>query len=174
MKEHALRYVQQWGWPVFPVTPGAKTPLTAHGFHDASTDPEQIEAWWTQWPDANIGVPTGAGTKVFVVDCDIKNDKPGRESFKELHLPKTLSSRTPTGGWHAFFWHPGKEIRNRTNLRPGIDIRGDGGYVVVPPSKVFPFPPILMPAWDWMPPSTVISVPLMSMAFPQPPSMART
>ncbi len=136
MKEHALQYVQQWGWPVFPVTPGAKTPLTAHGFHDASTDSEQIEAWWTQWPDANIGIPTGAVSGLIAIDADVKNGQPGKESFYKLKLPHTRTSRTPTGGWHAIYKYPGVEIRNRTGLLPGIDVRGDGGYIVVPPSKV--------------------------------------
>ena len=136
MKTDALRYARDFGWPVFPVKAGAKIPLTACGFKDASTDPAQIEAWWTECPDANIGVPTGAVSGIFAIDADVKNGQPGHESFKVLKLPATLISRTPSGGWHAIFRHQGDTVRNRTGLLPGIDVRGDGGYIVVPPSQI--------------------------------------
>lgn len=131
----ALEYVRK-GWPVFPVAPDSKKPLTPNGFKDASTDPEQVEAWWTECPDANVGIPTGAVSGVIVIDCDVKNGQDGKNSFHSLRVPRTRSSRTPSGGWHAIFRHPGIEIRNRVGMLPGIDVRGDGGYIVVPPSTV--------------------------------------
>ncbi len=56
------------GMPVFPCVPGEKRPLVRRGFHDASTDPPQVAAWWSRWPAANIGIPTGAASGVEVVD----------------------------------------------------------------------------------------------------------
>ena len=56
------------GIPVFPCAPGQKRPLTAHGFHDATTDPTQIDAWWGRYPEANIGIPTGVMVEVLDVD----------------------------------------------------------------------------------------------------------
>ena len=70
------------GVPVFPCVPGQKRPLTPRGFHDASTDPEQVERWWGRWPDANLRLPTGAVSGVVVVDVDVREDVDGRESMR--------------------------------------------------------------------------------------------
>lgn len=59
------------GVPVFPCVPGEKRPLVRRGFHDASTDARQIEAWWSRWPRANIGIPTGATSGIEVIDVDV-------------------------------------------------------------------------------------------------------
>ncbi|MBI5445867.1 MAG: bifunctional DNA primase/polymerase [Deltaproteobacteria bacterium] len=126
------------GIPVFPCRPNGKEPLTGRGFLDASTDPEQIRAWWQRWPDANIGIPTGDPSGWLVVDLD---RKPGADGVAELQrlqeqngpIPHTACARTGGGGLHLIFRHPGG-IRSRTGVRPGIDVRGDGGYIVAPPS----------------------------------------
>jgi len=137
----ALSYAAR-GWPVFPVhTPtegkcscdrhncdrSGKHPRTAHGLKDASTDPEQIRAWWTTWPTANIGLRTGNG--LVVVDCD-----PGRSDTEgfERALPDTLTVHTGGGGRHYFF--RGKAPCSQNRLAPGVDVRGEGGYVVAAPS----------------------------------------
>ena len=136
MKSAALWYAEKRGWPVFPAAPGSKRPLTQNGFHDASVDPAQIEKWWDKWPDANVAIPTGAVSGLVVIDVDRKDGRDGAEAYINLGLPETLAINTPTGGMHAYFRHPGVEVRNRANWLPGIDIRGDGGYVIAPPSVV--------------------------------------
>jgi putative DNA primase/helicase len=135
MTAAALEFASR-GWSVFPVRALGKTPLTACGFKDASTDPTVIRSWWAKWPSANIAVATGSGSIVVV---DIDGDE-GENSLLALTtkcgpLPETLESRTGRGR-HLFFVVSGSSIRNDTGrkLGRGIDVRGTGGYVVVPPS----------------------------------------
>lgn len=115
-----------------------KHPRTPNGLKDATTDPGQIRDWWTRWPDANVGIRTGAESGIVVLDVDAKNG--GLDSLDALlyehgPLPRTPGTLTGGGGRHILFRHPGHEVRNSASkLRPGLDIRGDGGYVVVPPS----------------------------------------
>jgi hypothetical protein len=111
-----------------------------HGHHDATTDPDRIRAWWARWPHANIGMPTGKRSGWVVVDVDPKHG--GYDSLAELHeagheLPLTATVQTGGGGVHHYLRCPGEgvEIRNSAGkLGPGLDIRGEGGYVIVPPS----------------------------------------
>lgn len=106
---------------------------------DASTDQRLIADWWAQWPDANVGVRTGAASGLLVLDIDV--DSRGEESLARLEeghgrLPATLTAHTGGGGRHLFFRHPGEDIRNSAGkLGHGLDIRGDGGYIVAPPSR---------------------------------------
>jgi putative DNA primase/helicase len=114
-----------------------KHPMTQHGLKDATTDRQTIEKWWSENPLANIGLPTGARSGVVVVDIDHRHG--ALETLERLEkrigtLPATLVSRTGAG-LHHFYKYPGVTIRSGIAvLGPGIDIRGDGGYVVVPPS----------------------------------------
>ena len=134
----ALAYAGR-GWPVFPCDPTSKKPYTDHGFKDATTNPAVIRDWWSRWPKAMIGVPTGAPISSFILDIDVKHD-----GFKALDalikangaIPKTVWARTQSGGDHFYFKLPGdKCIRNSVSrLGKGLDVRGDGGYVIVPPS----------------------------------------
>ena len=121
------------GYPVFPCLPGTKRPLTAHGFKEATVDPEVIEAWWTATPAANIGVPTAG---MLVIDVDgAENEWPG-SSDRELDLAAAPSSMTPGGGHHFLFRAP-SELRNTASrLAEKVDTRADGGYIVVPPSVI--------------------------------------
>ncbi len=129
-------YAVELGWKVFPLRPRDKAPLTANGFHDATTDVEQIREWWRQWPDANIGMPTGKDTAV-VLDID---RKPGQtdgmrilESLEAAHgmlPPLPAKAQTGGGGEHLYFapldiptWHTA-----------GIDLQAASAYVVLPPS----------------------------------------
>lgn len=135
----ALAYARR-GVPVFPCEPGAKRPLTRNGHWDATTDARVIERWWKGWPSANVGVPTGKKSGVVVLDVDV--DDGGLESLAKLEragapTPKTARARTGGGGIHVFFRYPrGTEIRNSAGLLgAGLDVRGEGGYVVVPPSR---------------------------------------
>jgi hypothetical protein len=135
----ALAYARR-GIPVFPCEPGGKAPLTYNGFWDATTDSRRIGAWWARWPGANIGVPTGERSGLVVLDVDPRDGGP--ESLAGLEratgpLPETAKARTGGGGMHVFFRYPaGEVVRNSTGrLGPGLDVRGEGGYVVVPPSR---------------------------------------
>ena len=151
----ALHYATQFGWRVFPLhsvdangcscgspactgTKPGKHPRTARGCLDATTDPEQIRQWWTQWPDANVGVATGGG--LVVVDIDPRHG--GDDGLDELvarlgKLPDTVEALTGSKGRHIYLRAPeGVEIRNSAStLAPGVDVRGEGGYVVAAPSS---------------------------------------
>lgn len=136
MLEAALAYAAR-GWRVFPVAAGKKTPRTANGFHDATTDETAIGLWWEGKPHLNVGLATGAVSGVWALDVD---GEPGAASvmdLEQLHgeLPDTLTFRTPRGGrQHLFTIPPGVTITSGVGILPGIDVRGDGGYSVVPPS----------------------------------------
>lgn len=125
----AFEYVER-GWPVLPLRPRLKTPATEHGLLDASTDPEIIGAWWTKWPDANIGLRTGVAFDVLDLDGPA-----GRDSL--LKIAPSYQHRGPvasTGkGWHALFNVTG--ARNAANKLPGLDFRGQNGYIVASPSR---------------------------------------
>jgi Bifunctional DNA primase/polymerase, N-terminal len=129
------------GWHVFPVNPKTKKPLTQHGLNDATLDVGTIEQWWKRFPKAMIGVRTGPQSGIFVVDLDCDSDSglDGIAAFRELQnggtLPETITVQTPRGGEHLWFrWVDG--ITNSTSkLAPGVDVRGAGGYVIVPPSR---------------------------------------
>lgn len=133
---YALAYASS-GKPVFPCHLNKK-PMTANGFKDATTDPDIIRKWWTQNPKASIGLPTGKLSELFVLDVDLPL---GPETLAKLEaeyglLPETLEQRTGSGGRHLFFSHPGPKIPNSVKkLGADLDIRGDGGYIIVPPSE---------------------------------------
>jgi putative DNA primase/helicase len=118
-----------------------KHPRTLAGLKDATADLSVVAQWWTQWPDANIAVRTGSDSRVIVLDVDVKNGATGDVSLAKLEkqfgaLPPTRRARTWSGGWHYFFKHPGGTVKNRTGFCPGLDIRGDGGYILVAPSAI--------------------------------------
>jgi hypothetical protein len=132
----AIGYVQLLNWPVFPLKPKDKTPISKGGFHSATTDIEQITKWWTDHPQANIGIPTGKASGFVVLDVDPRHG--GDESLQELidkygDLPDTVEAITGGGGRHILFRNQ-EGIGNKTNFLPGLDARGTGGYIVVSPS----------------------------------------
>lgn len=103
-------------------------------------DEHKIRNWWRAWPDANIGVACGRASGLFVLDVD--PGKGGNESLSQLlqshgPLPATYVVHTGGDGWHFYFSWPsdGRVIANRTQMGPGLDIRGAGGYVIAPPSN---------------------------------------
>jgi len=141
--EAALQYAGR-GWRVFPCYPRAKEPITKHGFKDATVAPSQIETWWSQWPDANLAIATGSISGMYVIDLDGKGVTNmialahGREKFQ----PGNAIVRTARG-YHLYIrMEPGEKVRCRIGQphgldgldETGIDIRGDGGYVLAPPS----------------------------------------
>lgn len=138
MIEHALSYVQK-GWAVFPCK--NKIPLTPHGYKDASKDTNAVRQMFTQHQDANIAIATGKVSGVFVLDVDVKNGSKGEDSLSELEkeygeLPHTVEALTWSGGRHIFFRYPEQGIGCKAGIKPGIDIRGDGGYIIVAPSVI--------------------------------------
>lgn len=135
LQSHALAYAAR-GWAVFPLQARGKLPLTPHGFKDATTDEALITQWWTRWPNANIGIATGGLSGIVVVDIDGER---GQASFGALagehETIETLVSETGGGGYHLIFDAGDEAIRNsQSTIGPGIDTRGDGGYIVAPPS----------------------------------------
>lgn len=140
MLQHALDYAAI-GWRVFPVT-NQKKPMTPNGFKDGTTDTSIIESWWKKWPEAGIGVATGIVSGIVVLDVDMGKEG-AEENLRTIVrdrglFPQNVVARTGGGGYHFYFAHPGEKVKvaNAQNLfhLAGIDIRGDGGYVVVPPS----------------------------------------
>lgn len=137
MFTQALAYAKA-GVSVFPCVPGEKRPLATHGFHDASTDPDQIRAWWTATPNANIATPTGH-PGFDVLDVDVRPGGSGWEALLRLQEVGLLhgwirSIRTPSGGVHLHY--PGTDQRNGSLRRSHVDFRGLGGYVLLPPSLI--------------------------------------
>jgi hypothetical protein len=126
--KHALLYSQK-GMHVFPVKPKGKTPLTKNGFKDASIDFDQIVKWWTQWPDANIGIATGKISGFWVLDID--GEYP--EDWPAVGASPTVKTAR---GAHCYFKYPdGQEVKSQNKIQgEDIDIKGDGGYIIAPPS----------------------------------------
>jgi hypothetical protein len=141
--EAALDYAR-CGIPVFPCNPIDKKPLTPNGFKDATRDETQILGWWQQYPNAMIGAPMGPASNLWAVDLDLDPAKKidGKATLDQLvtqrgALPPTWATITPRGGQHLIFsWDPNVEIRNSASkIGPGIDVRGNGGYICLPPSR---------------------------------------
>ncbi|SDG83805.1 bifunctional DNA primase/polymerase [Microbacterium pygmaeum] len=140
-REAAMRFVRS-GLPIFPCEPGGKRPLTRAGFLDATCDVDQVIAWWRRSPRANIGMPTGLASGVDVVDVDVKADGTGFPAFHRAVEEGLLEGeiarvRTPSGGMHIYFPATASFQRCWQSARAHIDFRGEGGYVVVPPSSSF-------------------------------------
>lgn len=130
------------GVPVFPCVPLQKNPLTEHGFHDASTEASVVSGWWRQWPHANVAMPTGFASGIDVVDIDVHASGSGFDALQQARSAGLLGTpawvvSTPSGGMHACFLRTGS-VEQRSWQVPGrhVDFRGDGGYVVLPPSAV--------------------------------------
>jgi hypothetical protein len=146
LKDAAFYYARN-NWPVFPLA--GKIPykfLTpdreSHGHKDATTDQQTLQTWWRQHPKANIGLPTGKVSGVMVLDMDVPE---GYFNVKELQhtfapLPETRKVRTANGGLHYYFQYPkdGKRYPGAVGLSGliGIDVRAEGNYVVLPPSRL--------------------------------------
>ena len=145
----AAAFYAELGYRVFPCVPGEKRPLTPHGCLDATANMEQVEAWWIQWPTANIGLVTDG---LLVVDIDgADNPWPGAE--RQLDLARGPVARTPRGGTHHYHRQPGGNVQpgvqsegcarvgagwrnTASSLAPLVDTRANGGYVLAPPSVV--------------------------------------
>lgn len=163
MLRAALDYAAQRGWPVFPCSPETKRPLVKGGFKDASTDAATIRGWWKRWPKALLAIPTGERTGLFVLDLDVGDpgvvtagDYLKRLAAHAGAIPDTAIAETGSGGLHLYFTWPsegavgigadvapalrmpaatGAKARDGKKAKGAqIDVRGEGGYVIVPPS----------------------------------------
>lgn len=137
----ALNYAAV-GYSVIPVRPD-KTPYTPHGLKDATWDPDTIRKWWETWPDANVAIACGkVSGNLVVLDVDMKNGKNGKRSIEIWEaehgdFPETVMANTPSGGMHYFFRvEDPSQYKNTVEALVGVDIRGDGAYVLVYPSGV--------------------------------------
>lgn len=153
----ALGYVRE-GFAVFPLQPSGKTPFPgSRGFKDASRKEADVIRWWTNEPDANIGIATGAVSGgVFAIDVDDGHGGSGHDGSDALEkwesehgeFPETRASTTGSGGRHILYRCPsGVSVKSAAGLVDFVDVRGDGGYIVAPPST---HPNGNMYAWeDW-------------------------
>jgi hypothetical protein len=135
MLRSALRLAER-GLAVFPCVPGGKEPACANGFKAASADAAVIEQWWHTRPDCNIAVATGTVSGIFAVDIDGVDGELGLRRLEAEHgeLPATVEVITGKGR-HCYFRMPGVQVRNSASkVADHVDVRGDGGYVLVPPS----------------------------------------
>ncbi len=154
MLDHALEYLSL-GYPVLPVCSprmGAhqhrvagrmqacppdkrgKTPMTSwKDYQSRLPTVDDVRAWWTRWPTANIGMATGALSGVIVLDCDSGEARQLALEKGGLEKAPAVWTGTP-GGIHFWIGHPGYPVRNFVKDIPGTDFRGDGGYVLLPPS----------------------------------------
>ena len=128
--------------PIFPCVREGKRPLTHAGFHEASSDVDQVRAWWARWPSANIGMPTGGPSGLDVIDIDVTAASSGFVPYARADAAGLVDGelarvRTPSRGMHVYF----PALTNRPQrcwqaAAAHIDFRGDGGYVIVPPSML--------------------------------------
>jgi hypothetical protein len=155
VSQAALAYAER-GWPVLPLwwpeatgdcacgLPGCESVgkhpiprLAPHGVHDASGQLDTVARWWQLVPHANVGIRTGSESRLVVLDVD---GPPGRQALRALIAAHGLFqaswARTGGGGWHAYFAHPGGTVPSSAGrLGVRLDVRGEGGYVVAPPSR---------------------------------------
>ena len=140
MKEWALYYAEL-GLAVFPLAYRNKVPAIEGGCKAATTEKSKIERWWNQNPRYNIGIATGNKSNgLVVIDLDVDKNK-GIDGYEVLRdwqnkhgeLPETWQSITGRGGYH-YFYKDTITHSNKVGLYEGVDIRGEGGYIVAPPS----------------------------------------
>jgi len=127
------------GWSIIPIRSGAKRPLVRwEEFQYRRPTVEEVQAWLSCWPEAGIGIVTGSIFRMVVLDIDSQHGGDASiERLEQQHdrMPVTVECRSGGGGRHLYFAHPGGLVRNKVGLATGVDLRGDGGYVVAPPSK---------------------------------------
>lgn len=187
MIDHALKLAHN-GRPVLPLhsvrtdgrctcgkacdSPG-KHPRTANGLKDAAAEPAIVAGWWRRWKTANIGLLTGEVSGLLVADLDGVSGFEAFAILQEHHgeIPLTRWVRTGGGGWHVYFRHPGGGLGNSCRrLGPGIDTRGDAGYILAPPSNH-----VSGGRYEWANQERVAACPtwLVNLLRPPPPAVPR-
>lgn len=137
MLDAALRYARR-RWSVIPMRARDKRPLIKWlEYQQRLATEEEIDAWYRRWPAANVGIVTGAISGIVVLDIDPRHG--GEQSLARWEtafgpLPISIEAKSGGGGRHVYFRHPGGVTHNRVGIAAGIDLRGDGGCVVAPPS----------------------------------------
>jgi hypothetical protein len=163
----ALLYARM-GWRVVPLhavregggctcgrsecTSPGKHPRLVDWTEEATDDPETIQGW--RWPTWNLGVVTGAGSGFIVLDVDGERGRASLGQLLQQHgpLPATTQAETGRGGTHYLLEHPGFRVSNSSSkLAPGLDVRGDGGQIVVPPSRTTGAYRWVVPPWEFTP-----------------------
>lgn len=133
----ALDYARR-GWSVVPLAPRDKKPLVMWSeYQQRRAAAAEISDWFGRWPLANVGVVTGAISGLVVLDVDPRHGGDGSLlALERTHggLPETVEALTGGGGRHLYLRHPGGTVRNMVGIAAGIDLRGDGGLIVAPPS----------------------------------------
>jgi hypothetical protein len=127
---HALSYAAR-GWRVLPIVAGGKAPAVEHGVHEATTDPNVIRAWF-HTGSLNVGI--APHDDLFILDVDPRHGGDlSLAALEAIHgaLPATVEARTGGGGRHLFLRG---RVSSRTGVRPGLDVKAEGGYVVAAPS----------------------------------------
>lgn len=144
----ALKYARM-GWSVFPAPPGQKKSYKSASHSEGrrwgkTLDPEEIRRDWERWPEANIGLPTGRESGFWVLEADTQEGHgvdgiANLRALEERHgeLPPTRMAASPSGSVHYYFrWLEGAEVKNSSGrVAPGVDVRGEGGMVIAPPSQ---------------------------------------
>jgi len=128
----ALHYREK-GFSVIPIRPDKKPFTQWTEFQRRSATEAEIREWWGKWPKANVGIVTGEISGVFVVDCD---NEDAYQKVQEL-LPDNFVScivKSPRGYHIYLIYSANQTIGNATGVMPGVDIRGEGGYIIAPPS----------------------------------------
>jgi hypothetical protein len=134
---YAIAYAER-GLPIFPCQARGKEPACSRGAHDATPDLDRIHGWWGSCNELNIGLACGEPSGLFVVDIDGTEGEASRRNLEEMHgpLPPTREAITGRdGGRHVYYKLDKHKVRNSAGkLGEGIDVRGTGGYVLLPPS----------------------------------------
>lgn len=136
---YALMHAKR-GCKIIPIRADDKRPLTPNGYKDATDDIQQIKSWWKSYPKANIGIATGQLSNLFVLDVDKRPNKDGMIAFEKMQKLlgdfDTYMTATPSGGLHCYFKYPDGGIRCSIGVFEGVDVRGDGGYVLARGSEI--------------------------------------
>jgi len=130
--EAALEYSKN-GFAIIPIKPDKKPFISWAEFQQRKPTEAEIKTWWSKWPSAMIGLLTGEINDLLAIDCDTPE---GHEAVEKL-LPDGIMlpiARTPRAGWHYYFLFQGCKLTVAVGVLPGVDVRGEGGYVIAPPS----------------------------------------